>query len=132
MAKKACEGLIRIGPTPVDLGEIRSWSMSDEGEELDVSVMGSCQTTKIAGRRTQQYEINYYVESADPGQLLLTPGSEGVALELYPRGNVSGRDQFDATVNIISNNMSADVDGAIEGTVVLADDGSGFTKSTIP
>ena len=131
LAKRACNGVIKIGPTPAIVAELRSWSYDQQGDEIDVSTMGACDTTTIAGRVTRRVEGSLYLASpSDAAQDLLVIGTN-VAIEVFPFGENSGELSLVGTINVLTRTESGDVDGAVElnftGTAP-----SELTRGTVP
>lgn len=115
LAKKACMGVIKLGPTPAIVAELRSWSFAADATEIDVSTMGACASTIIGGRITERIEGSLYLaDPADAAQALILAGARDLEVEVFPFGETVGFAKYDGTINILNRTESGDVDGAVE------------------
>jgi len=116
LAKKACLGVIELGPTPLVVAELRSWAYDQQSSTIDVSTMGNCDTTELAGRITRTVEATLYLaDPADPSQDLIVIG-DTLAIVAYPFGKTAGKLSLTGNIEITARNESGDVDGAVELT----------------
>ena len=114
LAQKACLGAIEMGPTPAPLVELRSWNYDQQGNPIDLSTMGACDTTEKAGRVTRRVEGTLYLaDPTDTVQALLIVG-DNVAIEVFPFGKTTGKLSLIGTVDITGRTESGDVDGGVE------------------
>jgi len=114
LARKACLGVIELGPTPVAVAELRSWNYDQQAATIDVSTMGNCDTTEIAGRVTRTVEATLYLaDPADAAQDLILIG-DSVAIIAYPFGKTSGKLSLTGNIEITGRTESGDNDGAVE------------------
>lgn len=115
LAQKACNGVIEIGPTPVNLNELRSWDYDDQGEELNFDTMGACDATIVAGKSTKRLEMGlYFANPSDPAQALLVRGAVDLEVIVYPFGKVDGYPKRTGLINVLGRRESGDVDGGVE------------------
>jgi len=114
LARKACLGVIELGPTPAAVAELRSWNYDQQAATIDVSTMGNCDTTELAGRVTRTVEATLYLaDPADVVQDLLVIG-DTLAIIAYPFGKTSGKLSLTGNIEITGRTESGDVDGAVE------------------
>jgi hypothetical protein len=114
LAQKACNGAIELGPTPTDLVELRSWNYDQQGAVLDLSTMGACDSTEVAGRVTRRVEGTLYLaDPTDAAQALIVVG-DNIAVVVYPFGKSTGKLSLTGTMDITGRTESGDVDGGVE------------------
>lgn len=114
-AKKACNGVVKLGPTPTVLAELRTWNFAGDAVEIDVSSMGACASTLLPGRVTERLEFTCYLaDPEDAAQIMALPGTEALAFELFPFGETVGDLKITGTLNVLNRTESGDVDGAVE------------------
>ena len=115
LAKKACNGVIKLGPPPALVAELRSWNYSGDAAELDVSTMGACESTIIGGRVTERVEGSLYLaDPSDAAQALILAGARDLEIEVFPLGETIGFPKYTGLINVLNRSESGDVDGAVE------------------
>jgi len=115
LAKKACMGVAKLGPTPTVLAELRSWSFAGDAEEIDVSTMGSCVSTTIGGRVTERLEFTCYLaDPEDAAQIMALAGAAPLDFELFPFGETIGQLKITGQLNVLNRTESGDIGGAVE------------------
>ena len=113
LAQKACLGKIELG-SAVDLVELRSWNYDQQGNPIDLSTMGSCDTTEVAGRVTRRVEGTLYLaDPTDAAQALIVVG-DNVAIVVFPFGPAQGKLSLTGTMDVTGRTESGDVDGGVE------------------
>ena len=135
MAKKGSLGVIEFGDTPAVVGELRSWRLPREAAEIDTTVMGTGNARFQPGAVRSQAETSVFYEAADAGQLLARAqlaNDTPQALALYPQGKTTGQPSITGNAFVMSDNLSADADGAIEGEINFSFDEGGVTFGTVP
>lgn len=114
MIYRGCEGSIKVAGNVI--AEVKSWSLSETTEVIDVSVLGNCNKKKRAGMQDATGSITCQWDDDDTsGQLALSNGAE-VTLSLYPGGDLSGRMFATLDAIITTVGKSASVDGIVEAS----------------
>lgn len=120
-------GIVRAGPSPTDVGEIRSWNYSDAAAVNQAGIMGTPIGDHELGQRYITGTVvawwNRVAAATDPapdaGQLLLNVGDE-VALELHPNGTGSGKPVLTGTALISQLDVSTGTEDVVEATFSFA------------
>lgn len=119
--------------TEVAVASVRTFSIEQDLETIESTVMGSGARTYIPGLRTFSGSVDLYLKDNDAGQRNLLSyvsggGSEGLgSIELYPSGETTG---IKLAGNVIITNFSitSNFDGMVEGTASFS--GSGILTIT--
>ena len=135
MAKKGAFGSIEIGATPDVIGEISTMSLSQEFEEIDVTVMGTGNAANIPGVGTFRIEATVFYEQADAGQVafLAALGSDAAPTQViyYPEGKVTGKKSWTGNFFFMQYNTSQEATGAVQADMVMLNDGTGLTEGVV-
>lgn len=133
MAEKACAGVIKIGSALDVIGDLRGWRQNSEANEIDTTVMGNCVSRFQPGSVRDSLEADTYFLPGDAGQALLYTQLGGVAqsIEIYPLGEGAGKPVGSGNFYIMSRNVEAAVDGAVEIAMTLSSDESGISWASV-
>lgn len=129
MAMKGCSGVVLEGSNTI--AEVTAYDITEDAEEIDASVMGSCTETTLTGKVKVSGTINMYYKrgtgasdpAPDTAQENLSAG-DTVSLEIRPNGTGSGKPQIDVASTVITQ---ARIAGDVGGLVTYAVSFSGGT-----
>lgn len=127
MANKAALGTIQFGDTPAQVGQVRSYNAPSEASEIDTTVMGTNYSSFLPGTIGVRVECELFLEPADAGQVLaLAQLASDVPQDLtvQPTGAGSGNSQLSGKATVLSYNVQASADGAVELAINFAGDGA--------
>lgn len=101
------EGLIHIGTTL--LGELKSWSLTENSNMIDTSVLSTTAQTFVAGTTSFSGSADCHLDETDAGQTSLTVGAT-VTIKFYYEGTTSGDKYLTGSVIVESIDRSAAMD----------------------
>ena len=122
MSYRACNGLVIAGTVNVTpataVGFITGYSVDEESEQIDVSVMGACTEASLAGPVRVSITLDGFsrhlpgtVPAVDTGQALVIPGSQ-ISLGIQPNGAGTGKPQLIwLDVTVLSRRFAGEVKG---------------------
>lgn len=133
MAEKACAGVIKIGSALDVIGDLRGWRQNSEANEIDTTVMGNCVSRFQPGSVRDSLEVDTYFLPGDAGQALLYTqlGGDAQSIEIFPLGEGAGQPKGAGSFYIMSRNVEASVDGAVEISMTLSSDENGITWNPV-
>ena len=112
-ATRACLGVVEIGSGPAIVGELTAWDANGVADEIDVSSMGTCTASSVAGVKKTTGTLTCNYDPDDAGQLLFVIGT-AQQLIIYPFGKGVGEPVWTAaSATILQNNLSAEVNGVV-------------------
>lgn len=112
MIYRGCEGSVKVGGNVI--AEVKSWSLSETTEIIDVSVLGDCNKRKKAGMQDATGSLTAQWDDEDTsGQGALTNGAE-IELTLYPGGDAVGKTFATLQAIITTVGKTGAVDGIVE------------------
>ena len=115
MAHSGKDGFLRVGSNTV--AEVRSWSLSEEADMYETTVLGNANKTFSAGTKSWSGSCEAYVDEGDTnGQLALAAGSTA-AVGFYFEGVTSGDTYWSGNAIVTSTEKSGALDGLVELTV---------------
>ena len=123
MAYRACSGVVLAGTVDVTpatpVGEITGYDVAETAEESDVSVMGTCLKSYLAGPVETAITLDGFsahLPGTDPaqdsGQALFIPGAQ-LSMGIQPNGTGSGKPQLIwLDVTVTGRTFAGVVDGS--------------------
>lgn len=120
--------------TEVAVASVRSFSVDQELQTVESTVMGAGARTYIPGLRQFSGSVELYLKDNDAGQSNLLSyvsggGSEGLgSIELFPSGETTGI-KLAGSVIITNFSITSNFDGMVEGTAEFS--GSGPLTITV-
>ena len=101
------DGVVKVGGTAV--GEVRSFTVNQNAETIDDTVMGDSWRTHKTGLKAWDASVEVLFDDTDAQQTALAVGSS-VTIALYPEGDTTGDYELEgtATVTGVSNTQSYD------------------------
>lgn len=114
--------------TEVAVASVRSFTVDQELQTIESTVMGVGARTYIPGLRQFSGSVDLYLKDNDAGQTNLLSyvsggGSEGLGLiELYPSGETTGI-KLAGSVIITNFSITSNFDGMVEGTAEFSGSG---------
>lgn len=123
---KGSEGTVKVGSNAI--AEIRSYSIEETGDTLEVTTMGDTARTYVPSLTSWSGSVDVYWDETDTtGQGALTVGAE-VTLNVYPEGDTAADTYYTGTAIVTGVTKSASFDGLIEASISVQ--GSGALTST--
>ena len=104
------EGLVHIG-TAV-LGELKSWSITENATMIDTTVLSSAAQTFSTGTTSFSGSAECFLDETDGAQTALTVGSS-VTVKFYFEGSASGDSFYSGTCLVESIDRSAAMDDIV-------------------
>lgn len=121
-------GTIKIGTDAI--AEVRSWSLEEQADTIDCSIIGTSAKIYKAGQTGWSGSLTCYWDETDTnGQMTLVIGAS-IALELYPEGSESTDTYYTGDVYITGVSRSGAHDGMVEATYSFQGTGA-CTESTV-
>ncbi len=121
------------GSAVVAVGNVRSFSIDQETQTIESTVMGSGSRTYLPGLKQFSGTMDVFFRESDEGQKSLFDaigGSFGsTAIELYPSGLVTGI-KLSGNVIITGHSISTNFDGMTEASITFQGDGA-LTKTEL-
>jgi len=114
--------------TEVAVASVRSFTVDQELQTIESTVMGVGARTYIPGLRQFSGSVDLYLKDNDAGQTNLLSyvsggGSEGLgSIELYPSGETTGI-KLAGSVIITNFSITSNFDGMVEGTAEFSGSG---------
>jgi hypothetical protein len=121
------EGTIKVGANAI--GELRSYSLTEEAETIEKSAMGDSYRSFSVGMKSWSGSCEVFWDETDTAQTALVPGASAT-IEFYPEGASSGDTYYHGTGIVNSVEKSASFDGMVEATISLTGSG-GITTATV-
>lgn len=116
--KSGTSGVFKInltGQSVAAVGSIKSFTMSEEGNSIDSTVMGQSRSF-TAGIPTTTTTVEALWDEADTSQLLMDANA-AVDFEIHPTGTASGETKFSASNGMITNRtITVPFDGMVEAS----------------
>ena len=81
------EGTIKVGANAI--GELRSYSLTEEAETIEKSAMGDSYRSFSVGMKSWSGSCEVFWDETDTAQTALVPGASAT-IEFYPEGASSG------------------------------------------
>jgi len=106
-----------VGGSATAIASVISFSLSQTGDTIETTTMGTTARTYIPGLTTATGSMDLYFREDDDAQnaLIAGPGAAAATVELYPSGTSTGV-KLSAEVIITSHEISAGNDGAVTAT----------------
>lgn len=121
---RGCFGVVKIGPTPTVVAELRAWELNETAERIDVSAMGDCTKKFSVGAVEGSGTFSMWLDSGpDAGQALVVVGT-AVDVELFPGGEGTGNLLRSFNATITDRGEAADVNGIVELSASYAVNGA--------
>jgi predicted secreted protein len=114
--------------TEVAVASVRSFTVDQELQTIESTVMGVGARTYIPGLRQFSGSVDLYLKDNDAGQSNLLSyvsggGSDGLgSIELYPSGETTGI-KLAGSVIITNFSITSNFDGMVEGTAEFSGSG---------
>ena len=122
MAHSGKDGFVRVGSNTV--AEVRSWSLSEEADTYETTVLGNANKTFSAGTKSWSGSCECYLDEGDTnGQIALAAGSTA-AIGFYFEGVDSGDTYWSGSALVTSTEKTGSLDGLVEMTVNLQGTGA--------
>lgn len=121
------------GSAVIAVASVRSFSIDQETQTIESTVMGSGSRTYLPGLKQFSGTMDVFFRDADEGQKSLFDaigGSSGsTAIELYPSGETTGI-KLSGNVIITGHSISTNFDGMTEASITFQGDGA-LTKTAL-
>ena len=127
---KGSLGKVFAGPTPTQVAEVKTWSLSESADEVDTSIIGTGNKRIEAGAIKASGQLSCWWDPADAGFNLLVIG-QSVDIDLYPSGDTSGATYYSLTATILNIERNGGADGRVEASVSFGGNG-GVTTNVVP
>lgn len=114
---KGSSGVVKVaivGGTQAAVGEIRSFSIDETADTLDVTVMGDTAKSYLGSLTDATLTIDALWDSGNAQQLLLDVGDQ-LEFEIHPEGVTNGK-MYTGNGFVTSKTISASYDGLAEGS----------------
>ena len=118
-AYRACNGVIRAGDPPVAVAEVTSWSLEESANTKSYFKLGTCDEQVVAGGITRNLSLEANYDPADAGQDEINLIGQTVEVEVYPIGDATGNEVFNATGVVESVTRSGSGDDLITMSVTI-------------
>lgn len=129
-------GVVKFSDTAssaVSVASVRSFTLDQETQAIETSVMGSGSRAYIPGLKQFSGSMDLYFRDDNQGQVNLfnaIGGTNGATtIELYPSGETTGI-KLSGTVIITGHSITANFDGMVEATVTFQGSGA-LTKTDL-
>ena len=129
-------GVVKFSDTAssaVSVASVRSFTLDQETQAIETSVMGSGSRAYIPGLKQFSGSMDLYFRDDNQGQQNLINGIGGTsgatAIELYPSGETTGI-KLSGSVIITGHSITANFDGMVEATVTFQGSGA-LTKTDL-
>lgn len=112
-------GEISVGPTPTVVALVRTWDYNKEGDEVDVSHIGTQDAEYVPGqiRATVTFTCVFDRDIAgDVGQNLMDAVGTEIDVNIYPHGQGTGKEHMSGTVIITGSDTTGSNDAGVEAT----------------
>lgn len=122
-------GTVQFGASAI--GEVRSWSIEETADAVEDTAMdGTGVRSFKAGKTSWSGSLTCWYDEDDVGQVALTAGAEGT-VDLFPLGNVSGREHLTGAIVVTGITSSSEHDGIAERSFTFQGSGA-LSKPTVP
>jgi len=129
-------GVVKFSDTAssaVSVASVRSFTLDQETQAIETSVMGSGSRAYIPGLKQFSGSMDLYFRDDNQGQVNLfnaIGGTNGATtIELYPSGETTGI-KLSGTIIITGHSITANFDGMVEATVTFQGSGA-LTKTDL-
>ena len=129
-------GVVKFSDTAssaVLVASVRSFTLDQETQAIETSVMGSGSRAYIPGLKQFSGTMDLYFRDDNQGQINLFNGIGGTngatTIELYPSGETTGV-KLSGTVIITGHSITANFDGMVEASVTFQGSGA-LTKTDL-
>jgi len=123
----ATQGLIKVGSDT--LGELKSFSFSENSDTIETSNLSSTAKTYAAGKTGFSGSAEAFWDNDDAGQTALSNGAI-VQMHFYPEGATTG-DKFRTGTCIVSEiSTSLSTEGMVEASFTFTGSGT-LAESTV-
>ena len=114
----------------VAVASVRSFTLDQETQTIESSVMGTTGRTYLAGLTQFSGTMDVYLRDDDDGQnsLFSAIGANPAAIELYPSGETTGV-KLSGDVIITGHSITSNFDGMVEASITLQGSGA-LTSAT--
>ena len=110
---------------------VANWEYEETVNIEDVSEIGDCTVTEVAGAKRTAGNIEAYWDVAAGNQAMFVVG-DTIVLELYPGGNGSGATFYKTSTCLVTSlSRSGGTEGAVTNNFGFTING-GFTTTTVP
>jgi predicted secreted protein len=123
-------GIVKFSDTAssaVLVASVRSFTIDQETQAIETSVMGSGSRAYIPGLKQFSGTMDLYFRDDNQGQINLFNGIGGTngatTIELYPSGETTGI-KLSGTVIITGHSITANFDGMVEASVTFQGSGA--------
>ena len=115
----------------VAIASVRSFTLDQETQTIESSVMGTTGRTYLAGLTQFSGTMDVYLRDEDHGQnsLFSAIGANPAAIELYPSGETTGV-KLSGDVIITGHSITSNFDGMVEASITYQGSGS-LTKTAL-
>jgi len=115
----------------VAVASVRSFTLDQETQTIESSVMGTTGRTYLAGLTQFSGTMDVYLRDDDDGQnsLFSAIGANPAAIELYPSGETTGV-KLSGDVIITGHSITSNFDGMVEASITVQGSGA-LTASTV-
>ena len=115
----------------VAIASVRSFTLDQETQTIESSVMGTTGRTYLAGLTQFSGTMDVYLRDEDDGQnsLFSAIGANTAAIELYPSGETTGV-KLSGNVIITGHSITSNFDGMVEASITYQGSGS-LTKTAL-
>lgn len=125
---KGSEGTVKVGSNAI--AEIRSYSIEETGDTLEVTTMGDTARTYVPSLTSWSGSVDVYWDETDTtGQGALTVGAQ-VTLNVYPEGSDAADTYYTGAAIVTGVTKSASFDGLIEASISVQGSGA-LTSATV-
>jgi len=114
---KGSSGAVKVALTTQSVGavgEIRSFSIDETADTLDVTVMGATAKSYLGSLTDGTISVDALWDSGDSGQLIFDVGAE-IDFEIHPEGVGTGK-MYTGTAFVTSKTVSGSYDGIVEAS----------------
>ena len=120
-----------VGGSVTAVASIISFSVSQTGDAIETSAMGSTSRTYLPGLTNYTGSMSVYFRDDDAAQsaLFSAPGAAAATVELFPSGATTGV-KLSGEVIVTSHEISATNDGAVTAEVSFQGSGA-LTKADL-
>jgi len=115
----------------VAVASVRSFTLDQETQTIESSVMGTTGRTYLAGLTQFSGTMDVYLRDDDDGQnsLFSAIGANPAAIELYPSGETTGV-KLSGNVIITGHSITSNFDGMVEASITYQGSGA-LTKTPL-
>ena len=125
---KGSEGTVKVGSNAI--AEIRSFSIEETGDTLEVTTMGDTARTYVPSLTGWSGSVDVYWDETDTtGQGALTVGAE-VTLNVYPEGDTTADTYYTGAAIVTGVTKSSSFDGLVEASISVQGSGA-LTSATV-